>query len=219
LQGFEFSAELRDAVAHAHFLELNVGVSTLAAPAAAAAVVVFSGFTKSRHVVAQPRELDFEARLAGLGALFKDVQNDRGAVNDGHAEPLFKVGELSGRQVSVHDDEVHFGRERGGELVRGIGVEGIVVGLCLGWGLDMSGDLGDSARANESSRHAACPSDDDVVDDTNAGGIAEPFQLTGSVRRGLGSGEKRKGSAARQTAMQGFGNTDSTCHSGRLGGR
>ena len=59
-----------------------------------------------RQVVLELRELDLELALGGVRMVGEDVEDHRGAVDNGRAERLLEVALLSRRELVVDGDQV-----------------------------------------------------------------------------------------------------------------
>ena len=102
--------EGRDAVAGQAAVGLDLGLTRAAgADAAAEALQVRPQPAHAGEVVLQLGELDLELALGAVGVGGEDVEDDRGAVDDRHAEGLLEVALLARGELVVTGHEVGVG--------------------------------------------------------------------------------------------------------------
>ena len=99
--------ELGDAVADAAAIELERALAgALAADAAAHAVAAAAALAQPRREVAQPRDLDLQARLAGLRVAVEDLEDHARAIEHVDAGRLLEVALLGRREVVIDEDDL-----------------------------------------------------------------------------------------------------------------
>ena len=113
--------QLEDAAADAAAVDLQLLLARAAHPDAGRALAREHAphAEQPRQAVLELRKLHLELALARLGAHGEDVEDEHGAVDDGHAERLLQIAHLHGGELVVKDDQVRLERvdvER--ELVR-----------------------------------------------------------------------------------------------------
>ena len=107
-------AQLRDALADAPPVDLELRLARAAGADAAAALRdrCVHCARQARQKVLELRQLDLQLALEGAGALREDVEDERAAVDDLAAERLLEVALLRGRERIVEDDDVALASRR-----------------------------------------------------------------------------------------------------------
>ena len=146
----EAALQLPDAVAREAAVRLDLRLTGAAgADAGAESLEVGPQPAHAREVVLELRQLDLHVALGRVRVVGEDVEDDRGAVDHGHADRLLEVALLARQQLVVDGDQVRVRLGDGFLQLRELALAEVVVRVGLRAALDELARDGDSGGAQQ----------------------------------------------------------------------